>query len=123
MGASSGNISLLTLTVIAAATLAANRFVERDGTYPAAGGNALGVTRFDGVAGDSLAVDVLGTTIVECGAAVAADAALMVDATGKVVTLAGAGKQAVGRALEAGAADGSKIEILLIPSGGLVTAA
>lgn len=122
MGASSGNISLLTLTVKLAIVAAANRFIERDGTYPAAGGNALGVTRFDGVVGDLVSVDVQGTTIVECGAAVAADAALMVDATGKVVTLAGSAKQAVGRALEAGAGDGSKIEILLIPSAGLVTA-
>jgi len=123
MGASSGNISLLTLTVVAAATIAANRFIERDGTYPAAGGNALGVTRFEGVSGDLLAVDVLGTTIVECGAPVTVDAALMVDAAGKVVPLAGLSKQAVGRALEAGAADGSKIEILLIPSSGLTTPA
>ena len=120
--ASSGNLAILTLTVKAAATVAANRFIERDGTYPTAGGNALGVTRFDGVSGDLMAVDVLGTTVAECGAAVAADAALMVDATGKVVPLAGSAKQAVGRALEAGSADGAKIEILLIPSAGLVTA-
>lgn len=122
MPAASGNISLLTLTVIAAAALAANRFVERDGTYPTAGGNALGVTRFDAVTGDPVAVDVHGTTIVECGAAVPVDSALMVDATGRVVPLTGSAKQAVGRALDAGAAAGSKIEILLIPSAGLVTA-
>ncbi len=122
MGASSGNIAVLTLTVTAAATLAANRFVELDGTYPTAGGKAFGVTRVDAVTGDPVPVDILGTTIVECGAAVTADAALMVDAAGKVVPLTGSAKQAVARAMEAGAADGSKIEVLLIPSAGLVTA-
>ncbi|RYF71554.1 MAG: DUF2190 family protein [Comamonadaceae bacterium] len=122
MGASSGNIAVLTLTVTAAAALAANRFVELDGTYPTAGGKALGVTRFDAAVGDLVSVDILGTTIAECGGAVAADAPLMVDAAGKVVTLTGSAKQAVGRALEAGAGDGAKVEILLIPSAGLVTA-
>lgn len=122
MGASSGNISILTLTVIAAAALAANRFVEQDGTYPTAGGSAFGVTRVDAVTGDPVPVDVLGTTIVECGAAVAKDVALMVDANGKVVPLAGSAKQAVARSMEAGAADGALIEVLLIPSAGLVTA-
>jgi len=117
-----GNISLLTLTVLATAALATARFVEQDGTYPAAGGKALGVTRFDAAIGDPVAVDVLGTTIVECGAAVTQDAALMVDATGRVVPLAGSAVQAVGRALQAGAAAGALIEILLIPSAGLVTA-
>lgn len=121
---SSGNIAILTLTVIAAGALEAARFVERDGTYPTAGGNALGVTRFSAAAaGEPVSVDVQGTAIVECGAAVSADAALMVDATGRVVPLSGAGKQSVGRALEAGAAAGAQIEILLIPSAGLVTAA
>ena len=123
MGASSGNLAILTLTVIATAQLAANRFVELDGTYPTAGGKALGMTRHIAEIGDPTAVDVHGTTVVECGAAVAADAPLMVDAAGKVVTLAGAAKQAVGRALEAGSGDGALIEILLVPSAGLVTAA
>lgn len=122
MGASSGNFSLLTLTVMATAVLAANRFVEQDGTYPAAGGKAFGVTRVDAAIGDPTPVDVIGTTIVMCGAAVAKDDALMVDAAGKVVPLAGSAKQAVARAMEAGAADGALIEVLLIPSAGLVTA-
>lgn len=122
MGASSGNIAVLTLTVFAGAALAANRFVEQDGTYPTAGGSAFGVTRVDAVTGDPVPVDVLGTTIVECGAAVSKDVALMVDANGKVVPLAGSAKQAVARSMEAGAADGALIEVLLIPSAGLVTA-
>jgi hypothetical protein len=110
------------LSVLAAAAIPANRFATRAGALPAAGGLALGVTRYDAAIGDMVAVDVLGTTIVECGGAVAADAALMVDASGKVVTLGSGGKQTVARALEAGAGDGAKIEVLLLPSTGLVSA-
>lgn len=115
------NNAILTLTVIAAATLATARFVEQDGTYPTAGGKALGVTRFDAVSGDPVAVDVIGTTMVECGAAVTKDDSLMVDATGRVVPLAGSAKFPCGRALAAGAAAGALIEILLIPSNGIPT--
>lgn len=122
MGAASGNIALLALTVTAAATLAANRFIEQDGTYPTAGGKAYGVTRHDAVTGDLITCDILGTTIVACGAAVAKDDPLMVDATGRVVPLAGSAKQAVGRAMEAGSGADVLIEILLLPSAGLVTA-
>jgi hypothetical protein len=122
MGASSGNIAILTLTVIATAALAANRFVEQDGTYPTAGGKAYGVTRVDAAIGDPTPIDVIGTTIVMCGAAVAKDDDLMVDATGKVVPLTGSGKRGVARAMEAGAADGALIEVLLLPSAGPATA-
>lgn len=122
MGAASGNIAILTLTVMATAALTGNRFCERDGTLPAAGGNALGVARFNAAIGDLVSVDVQGTAIAECGGAVPIDSPLMVDAAGKVVVLTGSAKQSVGRALEAGAGDGSLIEILLIPSAGLVTA-
>lgn len=121
---SKANISLLTLTVIAAAALAANRFVKTAGIYPAAGGLALGVTRCDGVAGDPLPVDVLGTAVVQAGAAIALDVPVMVTAEGKVIPHDGDGdKHAVGRSLEA-VADGELVEILLVPTAGvLVTAA
>lgn len=122
MTAASGNFPIYTRTVVLAVAILANRFTKRDGNLPTAGGNALGVTRFDGLAGDAVSVDVIGTAIAECAAAVAADDALMVDATGRVLPLAGSAKQSVGRALEAGSAAGAKIEILLIPSAGLVTA-
>lgn len=123
MSGASGNISILQLTVALAADVPANRFIDQDGTLPAAGGKAFGVTRWDGKTGELMTVDVMGTTIAECGAAVAFDADLMVDAAGKVVTLSGAGKRPVARAMEAGTGDGSKIEILLLPTGGPVTAA
>ena len=60
----SGNISLLTLTVTASATVAASRFVTQDGAYPSAGAKGHGVTRSSGVTGDLIPVDVLGTAIV-----------------------------------------------------------
>jgi len=118
------NISLLTLTVSAAAALVANRFVKTVGTYPSAGGLALGVTRCDGGVGDLIPVDVQGTAVVEAGADIAADVPVMVTATGTIVAHDGDGdKHAVGRSLEA-VVSGGLIEILLVPTAGvLVTAA
>jgi len=120
----SGNISTLTLTVVASGAVSAERFVTQSGGYPAAGGVAFGVTRTSAAqAGDLLPVDVLGTSIVEAGAAVTLDAALMVDAQGRVVPLTVGSKSPVARALGAAAAAGERIEVLLVPSAGLVSAA
>ena len=121
---SSGNISLLTLTVAAAGALAASRFITQAGAYPAAGAAAFGVTRTSAAAaGDLVPTDVLGTAIVETGAAVTKDAALMVDATGRVVPLTVGSKSPVAKAMEAAGAAGAFIEVLLVPSAGLVSAA
>lgn len=109
----SGNIPLLTLTVIASATVAASRFVTQDGAYPSAGAKGHGVTRSSGVSGDLIPVDVLGTAIVEAGGTVAKDAALELDATGRVVTKSTG--VAVAKAMEAGVV-GGLIEVLLIPA-------
>jgi S-adenosylmethionine synthetase len=110
-----GSYSVLALTVQAAATLAANRFIEADGTYPAAGGSALGVTRFAGVSGDQMTVDCLGTAIVEAGGAIAVKGACKVDAAGKVLAHDSTNK-IVAMALTAAAADGDLIHVLLIPN-------
>ena len=65
-----------------------------------------------------------GTTVVEAGATIAADKPLMVTATGKVIEHDGDGdKHAVGRSLEAAAADGDMLEILLVPTTGLLVTA
>ena len=92
------SISLLTLTVVAAAALAADRFVTHAGAYPAAGGLPLGVTRSGaGAAGDLLPVDVMGTAVVEAGAAFGRDVALMVGTAGKAVAHDNVGsKHAIG---------------------------
>ena len=119
-----GNVSTLTLTVTAAVALAACRFVTQAGAYPAAGAAAFGVTHSSAeAAGDLVPVDVQGTAIAEAGAAITLDAPLMVDATGRVVPLTVGSKSPVGRAMQAATAAGQQIEILLVPSAGLVSAA
>lgn len=121
---SKANIALLTLTAFATASVAANRFITAAGVYPIAGGLPLGVTRSSGVSGDPIPVDVLGTAVVEAGGAIVADAPVMVTATGKVLTHDGDGdKHAIARALEAADGDGSFIEVLLIPTAGLLVTA
>ena len=124
MSGSNGSISLLTLTVIATAAVAGCRCVTQAGAYPAAGAAAFGVTRSSAeAAGDLVPVDVQGTAIAEAGAAITLDAPLMVDATGRVVPLTVGSKSPVGRAMQAATAAGQQIEILLVPSAGLVSAA
>src|SRR5574343_129724 len=111
----SQNIPLLTLSVKAAAALTALRFVSPTGGVAAAGGNAYGVTRSDAATGDYVPVDVLGTTQVTAGAAIAAGAAIEVGTGGKAITPA-SGK-AVARAAPgaSAAADGDVLEVILIP--------
>jgi hypothetical protein len=60
-------------------------------------------------------VDVLGTTVVEAGAAINAGATVKSNAAGKAITWASSGAK-VGLALGAAGADGDLIEILLIPN-------
>lgn len=114
------SISLLALTVAAGGPLAAERFINQLGVYPASGAAAFGVTRTNAAAkGDLVPVDIQGTAIVEVGAAVALDQPLMVDAEGRVVPLT-AGKVGVGRAMGAATAAGERIELLLTPTSQLV---
>ena len=119
-----GNFAMYTRNIAAAGALAACRFVTLAGAYPSAGAAAIGVTRTSAAAaGDLVPVDVQGTTIVEAGAAITADAAVMVDATGRAVPLTVGSKAPVGRALEAAVDAGAFIEVLLVPGAGLVSAA
>lgn len=107
---------LLTLTIAAAGVIAADRFVTPAGAQAGADANTLGVARSAAaVAGDKVPVDVLGTTIVESGAAVAAGATVKSDATGRAIAWASAGAR-VGVALQAASAAGQFIEVLLIPN-------
>lgn len=109
------SISVLNLTVLAAATLAASRFVTALGAYPSAGGSAHGVTRSSGVSGDLLPVDVMGTAEVEAGGTVTAGSAVMVDNTGRVVDQTSTNVK-VGRALTGATAAGQFVEVFLIPN-------
>jgi len=107
-------ISLLTLTVAASAALIAERCVTAAGAYATAAGNALGVTTTQAAIGELVGVDVLGTAVATAGGAIAKNAYVEVGSDGKVVTHAGG--VAVGQALQAAAADGDRIEVLLIPN-------
>ena len=106
---------LLALSVTLSGTVAANRFVAPSGAYASADGNTLGVARSAGGSGDKVTVDVLGTAVVEAGAAVAANATLKVDATGRAITWASSGAK-IGMAMQAAGAAGEFIEVLLVPN-------
>lgn len=106
------NISTLTLSIKASATLAANRGVTVAGAVPAAGANVIGFTRTAAASGDLVPTDADGTVLAEAGAAISAGAALEVDNQGRVITKnTGA---TVGRALAAAGAAGDVIEIRFI---------
>lgn len=109
------SMPVLTLTVAATGTISAHRFVTAAGAQAGADANALGVTRVAAVSGDKIPVDVLGTVIVEAGAAVSAGASLKSDASGRAITWVTSGAK-VGIALEAAGAAGQFIEVLFIPN-------
>lgn len=106
---------LLALPVTLTGTVAANRFVGPAGAYAAAGGNTLGVARSGGDSGAKVTADVLGTAIVEAGAAVTAGDTLKVDSTGRGITWVTSGAK-VGLALQTASGSGVFIEVLLIPN-------
>lgn len=104
-------LSLLDLTETATAAVLGERFVNA-GAHAAAAGRALGVARADAAIGQLLPVTVLGTAIVSASAAIAKDAPIEVAANGQAVTRSAG--VAVARALQAAAAAGDRIEVLLI---------
>ncbi|HRD49775.1 MAG TPA: DUF2190 family protein [Candidatus Contendobacter sp.] len=106
---------ILTLSVVATGTIANSRFVTAAGAQAGADANTLGVARSDAVFGDRISVDVLGTAIVEAGAAFAAGATLKSDASGRGITWATSGAK-VAQALQAATAVGQFVEVLLIPN-------
>mgnify|MGYP000891970686 FL=1 len=107
--------SILSVAIAAAGTIAAARFVTPAGAQAGAAANTLGVGRFAAVATDKLTVDVLGTAVVEAGAAVAAGATVKSDASGRAITWVTSGAK-VGLALDAASAAGQMIEVLLVPN-------
>lgn len=106
---------ILTLSVTASGAIVANRFVHPAGDQAVADENTLGVARTAADSGALVSVDVLGTTVVEAGAAIAAGATVKSNAAGKAITWAASGAK-VGVALAAAGADGDLVEILLIPN-------
>ena len=110
----SQNIALLTLTVVASAAVASQRFVGYDGAPSGAGDVALGVSRSDADTGDALPVDTIGTSIVESGAAITKGDSLEPDADGRAVPDSAGGNPQSARALEDASAAGEPIEVLLL---------
>jgi hypothetical protein len=106
---------LLTQTATASATLTANRFVTFAGAVPLADANTYGVVRQAAVSGNKITVDVIGTAMVEAGAAITAGATLKTDSSGRAITWATSGVK-VGLALQSAGAAGDIIEVLLIPN-------
>ena len=100
-------------SVVATAALTAARAVTVAGAVPAAAARCLGFAKFSGAIGERVNVAVLGTTVAEAGATIAAGAALELDASGRVITRSAG--VTVGSALSA-AVLGDKIAIILIPN-------
>lgn len=110
------SISLLALTMIATGAITSNRFVTPAGALAGAGVNAQGVSDTDAGIGDSVAVHVLGTAVVETGAAIAAGAPIQTDATGRAITKAAGVTVARLAPGEVATAAGQFVEVVLIPN-------
>lgn len=103
-------VCTITLPVPAAANLSRRRFATNAGTVPAAGAWCPGIVTADVDSGEQASVNTHGALLVESGAAIAADAAVQTDASGRAITLAAG--VSLGRALDAAAAAGEFIRIL-----------
>ncbi len=107
---------ILTLTVAPTALTAAGLCLTGAGALPAAGGRVLGcLAEACTVVGQNLPIDVLGTSVGTAAAAFAVDTPLMVDANGRLLTATGS-NVVVARALDAAAALGDRVEVLMLPS-------
>jgi hypothetical protein len=105
--------SIFALTLISSAALTANRFITPAGAAAGAGANTLGVNRQTVTAsGQAVTVDVIGTAIVEAGAAVSQFATVQSDATGRAITYSSGAR--TGIALQAASTAGNFIEVLLL---------
>lgn len=105
----------LPLSLFLSGAVVAGRFVTPLGAQTGADGNALGVARTSGDAGECITVDCLGTALVEAGAAVAAGATIKADAAGRAIEWDTSGAR-LGIARQAASAAGELIEVFLIPN-------
>jgi hypothetical protein len=107
---------VLTLSVIATAVINGDRFVTAAGAAPAAGASALGVARAPAAIGGRTPVDVMGTSVIETGGAITANAFVETDNLGRAVTKSAGvtlGRLAPG---EVATAAGQFVEVLLLPA-------
>jgi hypothetical protein len=101
------------MTVVATAAIVGQRFVGLlTGAPCAAGAKPQGVANFPAAIGEAVSVDVLGTSVIETGGAFNVGDALKSDATGRAVAQGGTGEIA-GYAVQASAAAGARVEVLL----------
>lgn len=110
------NIALLALTAVATGAVTAARFVTPAGAQAGAAANTLGVARTDAAIGQAFPVDVLGTAVVEAGAAIAAGAAVQTDAQGRAITRDAGPTVARLAPGSSAAAAGDLVEVILIPN-------
>lgn len=110
---SNQNTALLSLTVVATGAIVADRFITGAGAQTGAAGNALGVARYGGAIGEKITTDVIGTAIVESGAAIAANALIESDASGRAITKAAGVTLARMAPGQVATAAGQKVEVIL----------
>lgn len=110
-------IDVLTTNVLLTAAVVAHRFVTGAGAYPAAAAAAVGVSRADGAIGEINPVQVLGEIYVETGGAIAVNAAIETDASGRAITLAAGVKLArMAPGQVAATAAGQFVRVIQIPN-------
>ncbi len=113
--------AVLSITGVATGTVNAQRFVKPSGAsgqnpgvaQSGAGENALGVARYAAAATEKTTVDIIGTAVVEAGAAVTCGDTVKSDASGRAITWVTSGAR-LGIALEAAGAAGQFIEVRLL---------
>lgn len=104
---------ILATTIIAAGALVQQRLVGYDGKTCTKGGLALGIAEVDAIAGDAVAVNVLGIIAVEAGAAINPGDKLQSDDNGCVIPLEATGKpEQVGVAITAATAAGNTLRVM-----------
>lgn len=84
------------------------------------GGASIGVLQNNPNTGEAADIMMIGVSLVEAGAAVAAGALVMSDTVGRAITAATAGSKIQGQALEAASAAGQYIAVALNASNGIV---
>ena len=105
------------ITVVATATVEANRFVAYDGTHATSAGgakDAQGVSEYGGVAGDALSVVTEYSYLVEASEAIAFGAYVKPAADGSGKAAVGAANEHCGRALGAATAAGQLTEVQIV---------
>lgn len=79
------NISLLALSIAATAAVSACRFISKAGAHAGAGVGAIGVSQSSAAIGELVPYDVIGTAVVESGAAVAFGDLVQSDSVGRAI--------------------------------------